>query len=593
MHQTFPEDEQNATDPYQARPWLAFYAAEVPKDVAIPDIPVFALLDEAAARHPRRAALAFFGRSLDYEQLRNDSVAFADALRGLGVGPGDRVALVLPNCPQGVIAFFAALRLGAIVVSCNPLYTSDELNHQLRDCGAEVVVALDRVYGTLVEALPGTHVQRIVTTSLADYLPPLKRRLLDFPTKHARELRERLIVPLPDGADTLDFARLLAGGERRPAWQSPVINPVHDLAVLQYTGGTTGRPKGAMLTHRNLVANAYQVRAWEPRAVDGQETFIAVLPLFHVYGLSLCIMTGVLLAATIVLLPTFEVDLVLSAIRRHRPTVIPGVPPIYSRLLESPKIGKYDLRSIRDCISGAMRLPPETVTAFQAVTGGLLVEGYGMTESSPVTVANPLSRNARAGTVGLPVPSTYIRIVDEWDSEAIKPIGEAGELLVHGPQVFSGYWNSPEETATTLTGGWLHTGDVAVMSPDGFLTLIDRKRDVVMTDGYSVYPSEVEDVLRGHPAIKDAAVIGVPDPRRGEAVKAYIQPGEGVSITAEEVIRFAAEHLAPYKVPKLVEMRDEMPRNMIGKVLRRVLRTEHAERFGLPDGPSDPFEEFR
>jgi long-chain acyl-CoA synthetase len=351
-----------------------------------------------------------------------------------------------------------------------------------------------------------------------------------------------------------------------------------------------------MLTHRNLVANAHQVRAWDPRAESGKETVLCVLPLFHVYGLMLCVVTGVLLAGTLALLPTFDPDLVLDAIKHERPTVFPGVPPIYAKLLEHPKVGKYDLRSIRTCISGAMRLPVDTIDAFQKATGGRLAEGYGMTESSPVTLANPLNYNARPGTIGLPFPSTHVKIVDEFRQDRVLPIGAAGELVVFGPQLFQGYWNQPEETALALRNGWLYTGDIGVMSPDGFITLIDRKRDVVIASGFSIYPSEIEDILREHPAVYDAAVIGVPDPYRGETVKACIQLAEGHTLTAEELDAFCQQHLAAYKVPKLFAFRSDLPRNMLGKVLRRVLREEHAAEHPEQNGDTpgmDPFADYR
>ncbi|MBW8805374.1 MAG: AMP-binding protein, partial [Catenulisporales bacterium] len=475
--------------------------------MTIPSVPVSSLLDDAAENFGGRTALVFFGRKTTYRELLHDVDRLAGALRAMGVARGDRVALVLPNCPAAVTAFFAILRLGAIVVACNPLYTDSELRHQLTDSGAKVAIVFDGAYATLDAARPGTALEHVVSVCLADFLPALKRKLLDLPVGAAREKRERLITPLPPGARAIPYTELLATSPG-PVEQV-TVDPARDLAVLQYTGGTTGRPKGAMLTHRNLVANAHQVRAWDPNARPGKESVLCVLPLFHVYGLMLCVVTGVLLAGTLVLLPTFDPELVLDAVKHERPTVFPGVPPIYSKLLEHPKIGKYDLRSIRTCISGAMRLPMDTIDAFQAATGGRLVEGYGMTESSPVTLANPLNANSRPGTIGLPFPNTHVKIVDEFRQDRVLPIGAAGELVVFGPQLFQGYWNQEDETREALRNGWLYTGDIGVMSPDGFVTLIDRKRDVVIASGFSIYPSEVEDVLREHPAVYDAAVIGV------------------------------------------------------------------------------------
>ncbi|MFL6112246.1 MAG: AMP-binding protein [Catenulispora sp.] len=563
--------------------------------MTIPSVPVTQLLDDAAEDFGGHTALVFFGRKTSYRELRHDVDLLAGALRAMGVARGDRVALVLPNCPAAVTAFFAILRLGAVVVACNPLYTDSELRHQLTDSGAKVAIVFDGAYATLDAARPGTALEHVVSVCLADFLPALKRKLLDLPVGAAREKRERLITPLPPGARAIPYPELLATSPG-PAEQV-AVDPARDLAVLQYTGGTTGRPKGAMLTHRNLVANAHQVRAWDPNARPGKESVLCVLPLFHVYGLMLCVVTGVLLAGTLVLLPTFDPELVLDAVKHERPTVFPGVPPIYSKLLEHPKIGKYDLRSIRTCISGAMRLPMDTIDAFQAVTGGRLVEGYGMTESAPVTLANPLNANSRPGTIGLPFPNTHVKIVDEFRQDRVLPIGAAGELVVFGPQLFQGYWNQEEETGQALRNGWLYTGDIGVMSPDGFVTLIDRKRDVVIASGFSIYPSEVEDVLREHPAVYDAAVIGVPDPYRGENVKAVIQVAEGMQVSAEELDVFCHQHLAPYKVPKIFAFRESLPRNMIGKVLRRVLREEHAaeqaESGGTGAADQDPFADFR
>ncbi|NUR29077.1 MAG: AMP-binding protein [Catenulispora sp.] len=589
-----PTPSPVSTDPYADRPWLKFYAAGVPTDVTIPSVPVTRLLDDAADEFGDRTALVFFGRKTSYRHLRQDVDRLAGALRALGVERGDRVALVLPNCPAAVTAFFAIGRLGAVVVACNPLYTDSELRHQLTDSGAKVAIVFDGAYATLDAARPGTALEHVISVCLADFLPSFKRKLLDLPLGAAREKRERLITALPPGARAIPYTELLATSPG-PVEQVPV-DPAHDLAVLQYTGGTTGRPKGAMLTHRNLVANAHQVQAWDPHAQPGRESVLCVLPLFHVYGLMLCVVTGVLLGGTLVLLPTFDPELVLDAVKHERPTVFPGVPPIYSKLLEHPKIGKYDLRSIRTCISGAMRLPVDTIDAFQAATGGRLAEGYGMTESSPVTLANPLNSNARPGTIGLPLPNTHVKIVDEFRQDRVLPIGAAGELVVFGPQLFQGYWNQEDETRLALRNGWLYTGDIAVMSPDGYVTLIDRKRDVVIASGFSIYPSEIEDVLREHPAVYDAAVIGVPDAYRGETVKAVVQLAEGMSVTAAELDVFCHQHLAPYKVPKLFAFRDDLPRNMIGKVLRRVLREEHAaeqaEHGQLPPD-QDPFADFK
>ena len=561
------------SDGYADRRWRRWYAAGVIDRVNVPDVPLGQLLDDAVRDYPNRKALVFLGKSMTYRAVAQAVEHFAGALHELGVRKGDRVALVLPNCPQAVIAFFAALRLGAVVVQHNPLYTAPELQHQLADSGAVVAVAYDGAYARLTEARPHTALEHVIVTSLADYLPSGKRLALRLPFSGVREKREQLVAEIPADADVLNFGDLLASKAAPPA--AVHLDPATDLALLQYTGGTTGLPKGAMLTHRNLVANAYQASSWDSHMQPGQETILAALPIFHVYGLTMCLTVNMLVAGTLVLLPTFELGLLYSAIDKWRPTIFPGVPPMYELIVRSRRTGKHDLSSIRTCVSGAMRLPPDTVKKFEQVTGGRLVEGYGLTESSPVALANPLNENARAGTIGIPVPGTDVRIVDVDDPSVDVPIGAAGELWVRGPQVFAGYWDQPEETAAMLSDGWLHTGDVAVMDADGFVTIVDRKRDVILASGFSIFPSEIEDVLNAHPAVATSAVVGVPHFYRGETVKAYVVLADGQSATEDELRAYCAYKLVAYKVPTLFEFRDDLPTNIIGKVLRRALREQH------------------
>jgi long-chain acyl-CoA synthetase len=363
------------------------------------------------------------------------------------------------------------------------------------------------------------------------------------------------------------------------------VVPEHDLALLQYTGGTTGLPKGAMLTHRNLVANAYQAVAWDPQMQRGGETILAALPIFHVYGLTMCLTVNMATAGTLVLLPTFDLGLLFKAIDTWRPTIFPGVPPMYDLIVRSRRTGKHDLRSIRTCVSGAMRLPPETVKRFEQVTGGRLVEGYGLTESSPVALANPLNENARAGTIGVPVPGTDVRIVSVDEPSRDVPLGVAGELCVRGPQVFQGYWGQPQETHEMMSDGWLRTGDIAVMDDDGFVTIVDRLRDVILASGFSIFPSEIEDVLGEHPAVAECAVLGVPHFYRGETVKAVVVLTDGDRTSEAELRAFCAARLVAYKVPTEFEFRTDLPRNILGKVLRRVLRAEHETAHGRPAPP--------
>jgi long-chain acyl-CoA synthetase len=558
---------------YESRPWQRWYSHGVPMHVYVPDVPLTRLLDDAARQFPRRTALAFLGRTMTYRALAESVDRFAGALYDLGVRKGERVALILPNCPQNVIAFFAALRIGAVVVQHNPLYTPSELRHQLTDSGATVAIVYDGAYSRLSQALDATELKHVIVTSLADYLPSGKRLALHLPFGRIREKREQLVTELPDDADVLDFGKLVRGAQGRAPQIE--IEPGRDLALLQYTGGTTGLPKGAMLTHRNLVANAHQTYAWDPDVEHGQEIVLAALPMFHVYGLTMCLTMPILTASTIVLLPTFELGLLFAAIDKWHPTVFPGVPPMYDQIVRSRRTGRHDLRSIRTCVSGAMRLPPKTALRFAEVTGGRLVEGYGLTESSPVALANPLDHNARPGTIGLPLPDTDVRIVDLDDPTVDVPIGSPGELCVRGPQVFRGYWRQRAETQAMLHDGWLHTADIATMDEDGYVTIIDRKRDVILASGFSVFPSEIEDVLIQHPAVESCAVAGVSHYYRGETVKAFVALHQGVDVTEDELHRYCAARLVAYKVPSSFEFRQELPRNMLGKVLRRVLRDEH------------------
>ena len=561
------------TTPYDMRPWLGYYPRGVPAEAEFPDAPLTDLLDNAASTYPHRPAMVFLGRKISYRALAGLVDRFADALRGLGVHKGDRVALLLPNCPQMVISFFAILRRGAIVVQNNPLYTAAELHTQLADSGAKVAIVFDRAYETLTEARRGTAIEHVIVTSLTEYLPLSKRVALRLPLKQAREKRAELTSPLPeDGPEPLFFREMLASSRGRHS--TVRIDPARDIAALQYTGGTTGRPKGAMLSHSNLLANAYQTAAWDPDHVPGEDVTLAVLPMFHVFGLTLCLTTTMLIGGTIVLVPKFDLALVLGEIRRWKPTIFPGVPPIYQQIAESPKAKAAHLDSIRTCVSGAMQLRRETVDAFRRSTGARVVQGYGMTETSPVTMANPLNGNARHVSVGVPLPGTVARVVSESDPSQAVPIGQAGELLIRGPQVFQGYWNQPKETDEVLSNGWLRTGDIAVMSPDGFFTLLDRKRDVIIIDGFNVYPSEVEEVLNSHPGVKESAVVGVPDPLRGESVIAYVVVVPGIAPHSAELIEYCADRLAAYKVPSQVRAREDLPHNILGKVLRRVLRDE-------------------
>ena len=556
--------------PLSGRQWLASYAPGVPADVQLPVESLPEMLAASGRRYGSRVALDFFGTETTYAELADRVDRAAEALRVAGVTAGDRVALVLPNCPQHVVAFYATLRLGGIVVEHNPLYTATELWHQLSDCGATFVVCWDKTAAVIDGLRATTAVQTILAVDLTTALPWRKRLALRLPVAKARKARASMTGPVPEGV--MRWERVASStGPLDPAHPQP--GP-QDVALLQYTGGTTGTPKGAVLTHRNLLVNAAQGRAWMPGLKDGEETVYAVLPLFHAYGLTLCLTYSMSVGATLVLLPRFDLGQMLEACKRRPPTFLPAVPPIYERLAAAALQGRVDLTSIRYAISGAMALPPAVVATWESVSGGLLVEGYGMTETSPISLGNPAAGTRRPGTVGVPFPSTRIRIVDQDDATRDLPIGEPGELLIAGPQVFAGYWNCPEATAEVLLpGGWLRTGDIVVADADGFISIVDRIKELIITGGFNVYPSEVEDVLRDFPEIADLAVVGVRGTGdTGEEVVVAVVPADGATIDPVQVRAYAHERLTGYKVPRRVVIMDDLPRSQIGKILRRQVR---------------------
>jgi long-chain acyl-CoA synthetase len=556
--------------PLSGRPWLASYAPGVEAEVDVPAESLPEMLAASAQRYANRVALDFFGAETTYTELLHAVDRAAEALRSAGVRAGDRVALVLPNCPQHVVAFYAALRLGAVVVEHNPLYTASELKHQLADCGAKVVVCWDKTAPVIDSLRASTAVEVILAVDLTTALPWRMRLALRLPVAKARTARTAMTGAVPQGV--LGWERVASStGPLDAAYPQP---QPQDVALLQYTGGTTGTPKGAILTHRNLRANAAQGRAWVPGLKDGEETVYAVLPLFHAYGLTLCLTFSMSVGSTLVLLPRFDLDQMFEAIRRRPPTFLPAVPPIYERLAAAALERGEDLTSIRYAISGAMALPPEVVEMWEAVTGGLLVEGYGMTEASPIALGNPAAPTRRPGTVGVPFPSTEIRIVDPDYPARDLPTGEPGELLIRGPQVFAGYWNRPEETAAVLLpGGWLRTGDITVADSDGFVRIVDRIKELIITGGFNVYPSEVEDVLLELPEIAEVAVVGVRTASDGgEEVVAAVVPAAGETIDPEHLRAYSHERLTGYKVPRRVVVVEDLPRSQIGKILRRIVR---------------------
>lgn len=555
------------------RPWLKSYPEDILATIVYPQISVSQILDNTAKKYPENTALIFVGRKITYKELSELVDKLATALHNLGVKKGDKVALLLPNCPQFVISYYAALKIGAIVIPTNPLYTERELEYQLNNSGTETVITLDvkALYPKIANVKEKTRLKRIIISDIREYLR--------FPESVLYPIAKRKeIVKVKKGAGIYFLKKLLDEYPQTP----PVveIEPEEDLALLQYTGGTTGVPKGVMLTHKNLVVNAIQCRYWFSKAKIEEETFLSVLPFFHVFGMTVCMNVPIYLAASIILVPRFKVDDIFKIINKFKPTVFPGVPTMYVAINNYPHIEKYDLSSIKFCISGAAPLPIEVAEKFEKLTGGVLVEGFGLTECSPVTHCNPLYGKRKVGSIGLPFPDTDIKITDLETGKKILNIGEIGELAIRGPQVMKGYWQMPEETAQVIRDGWLYTGDIAKMDEEGYTFIVDRKKDMIIVSGNNVYPKDVEEILYQHPKVKEAVVVGLPDVYQGEAVKAYIILKDGQTATSQEIIEFCKKNLSNHAVPKFVEFRKELPKTLIGKVLRRVLLEEEMKKKG-------------
>ncbi|GAB4539208.1 MAG: long-chain fatty acid--CoA ligase [Anaerolineae bacterium] len=553
------------------RPWLEFYDEGVPHTLEYPSITVPEYLRRSAQRYPSQVATIFLGARLTYRQLQAQVDHLASQLYRMGVRKGDRVAIMLPNCPQMVIAYYATLSIGAVTVLTSPLYVERELEHQWGESGVETVFVLDLLWRRVEALRSRLPIKRVIVTGIQDYLP--------FPQNVLFPLRARSQgrwVAVPYGEGVFPFRRLV----RRGLGPLPVVElSPDDLACLQYTGGTTGLPKGAMLTHRNLVASVTQIRTFLLQGHrDAEDRAIAILPLFHVYGMNGVMNLGIHLAATLILLPRMDVKALVDAIRTQRPTFFLGVPALYTAINSYPGIERMDLTSIKMCFSGGAPLPVDVIESFESHTGARIAEAYGMTEASSVTHVNPRRGVRKFGSVGVPIVGTDAMIVDVADGSRPLPPGQAGELLVKGPQVMIGYWNQPEETAQVLRDGWLYTGDIATMDEDGYFYIVDRKKDMILTAGYNVYPREVEEVLYQHPKVLEAAVIGLPDRLRGEKVTAYVVLKPGEAATAQEIRTFCRERLAHYKEPRAVYFRDELPKSMAGKVLRRVLQDEELAR---------------
>ena len=554
------------------RPWLKQYAAGVPAEVEVPTGSLYDMLAASVSQFAGNVALEFFGSTTTYAELGRQVESAAEGLRLLGVRKGDPVAIVLPNCPQHVVAFYAVLRLGAIVVEHNPLYTPRELRHQFEDHGAKVAIAWDKTVGTIRDFPRDTAVEHIVAVDLTRQMPLRMRLMLRLPLKKARTSRAALTTPAR-GATSWEHvvgARPVAEGVERPG-------PA-DVAVIQYTSGTTADPKGAILTHANLAANVAQGRAWLPTITPGTAIVYAVLPMFHAYGLTLCLTFSMSIGARLVLFPRFDTDLVLDVAKKRLATFLPAVPPIYSRLLDAAAQRGVSLKGIGIALSGAMPLPAALIERWEAQTGGYLVEGYGLSETSPVLIGNPVGPTRRPGVIGVPFPSTEIRVVDPENPDVDRTPGEEGELLARGPQVFSGYWKKPDETAEAFVpardGGkdWFRTGDIVTVDADGFVRVVDRLKELIITGGFKVAPSEVEEALRGHPDIEDVAVVGLKSEHSSEDVVAAVVLKPGHRLDEAGIRDFARTVLAAYKVPKRVIAVAELPKSLVGKVLRRQVR---------------------
>jgi long-chain acyl-CoA synthetase len=544
---------------YSDRPWLRHYDYWVPPHLNYPDRPLHDILDTAVIDVPDRPATSFFGATLTFEELKDRSDRLATALDQYGITKGDRIGIMLPNCPQYIIAAFAILRHGAVIVNINPSYTAREVLNVAADSGIRMLMTLDALAPLALAVKDQTAIERIIITSLAEYAEPAG--------------------PAPRLTGTESLAEIL--GSHKPGVFRAQIS-AGDLAVLQYTGGTTGTPKGAMLTHGNIFANVVQTEAFMYRnKTRGEARYLLVIPYFHIYAFTVGMMKGIWVGALQVLIPRYDVDQVLAALREFRPTYFPAVPTVFVSLLNHPKVKDYGLDKVRTFNTGGAPCPLEVIEQWERTFGRTLNEGYGLSETSPVTHTTPQLATRKPGTIGIPVCDTDLKVVDLETGDHELPIGEVGELCISGPQVMQGYWQRPEESARVLRRGhdgriWFHTGDVARIDDDGYTSIVQRKKDLIIVDGFNVYPSEVETVLYMHPAVRLAAVVGVPDAYHGEIVRACVVLKEGTSVTDVDLIAHCKTGLAPYKIPRQVELRDNLPMSAVGKILYRVLRDEIA-----------------
>ena len=552
------------------KPWLKHYPPEIPTSIQYDDKPLHQYLLDQGKHSKKMKAVHFMGKELTFGQILSEAKKLACFFQANGLMKGDRVACMLPNSPQSVITYYGALMAGGVVVQINPLFTERELAYQLEDSGAKFIICLDILLPRVSNVRHMTELEHVIVTKIADYLPFPKN--LVYPRIQRKGYN--ITVDIEETEDTHYLKTIIESGSED---YIPVhVDPKEDLALLQYTGGTTGRPKGVQLTHRNLVSNVQMCTKWIYKMEPNKETVLGVLPFFHVYGMTTVMNLSIMFGAKMILMPKFDPEAVFKVIEKLKPTVFPGAPTIYIGLLNHPKLKKYDLSSVKACISGSAPLPVEVQQQFEKVTGGRLVEGYGLTESSPVTHANFVWGERIGGSIGVPWPDTESKVVKEGTLEEV-PQGEVGEIAVRGPQVMKGYWNREEETRNTLIDGWLLTGDMGKMDEEGYFYVVDRKKDMIIAGGFNIYPREIEEVLYEHPDIQEASVFGVSHDYRGETVKAVIVGKHGKSLDEKEMDVYCRKNLAAYKVPRIYEFRNELPKSVIGKVLKRQL-IEESER---------------
>ncbi|MEC1180474.1 long-chain-fatty-acid--CoA ligase [Metasolibacillus meyeri] len=556
--------------------WLKKYPEEIPHEIELPTMPVQQFLTEAYNVYPDKVAVHFMGKELTYKELYESALKFANYLRSLGVEKGDRVAVMLPNCPQAVIAYYGTMYAGGIVVQTNPLYTERELQYQMADSGAKVLLVMDILYPRAMKIMKETALENVIVTGIKDYLPFPKNLVYPFIQKK----QYGFSVKVEHSGTNHLFTHIMQSSSPQPIDLD--FDFEQDLALLQYTGGTTGSPKGVMLTHKNLIANTKMCDAWMYKSEEGNESILGILPFFHVYGMTTVLILAVMMKGKMVLLPKFDVEQALKTIDKQKPTLFPGAPTMYIGLLNHPGIGNYDLSSIKACLSGSAPLPVDIQEKFERITGGKLVEGYGLTETSPVTHANFIWHDRITGSIGVPWPNTDAIVLRGGDYEPLPP-GEIGEIAVKGPQVMKGYWNRPEETAMSFYDGWFLTGDLGYMDENGYFYVVDRKKDMIIAGGFNIYPREVEEVLYEHEAVQECVVAGIPDPYRGETVKAYIVLKEGHSVTEEQLNEFCRKNLASFKVPRHYEFRKELPKTAVGKILRRTLIDEEKQKLAAKE----------